>query len=181
MSKEWNDFFKEIRTDYYNTMEDINDEINCILSTPDSECNETDDPEYIKSAVADSHGKTIASVMKCAMDMVGKFIEGTVSDFENEDSYSGRTDFNKGDHLCTGSCHGLYVGCGKVIFYSKGYDFFPEIKITPLGVFAKKGSIKVLDTPSTHSPDKIIKRAMSQLGKHNFRNSESFVNWCTGI
>ncbi|MBQ8781634.1 MAG: hypothetical protein IJZ72_08185 [Oscillospiraceae bacterium] len=180
MSKEWNDFFKEIREDYYKVLDDVNDEINCILNTPESECNETDDSEYIKNAIAESHSKNIVSVMSCALDMFGKFIEGTISNYEYEDSYSGRTDFQKGDHLCTGSCHGLYVGCEKVIFYSKGYDLFPEIKIVPLGVFAKNGSIKIIKH-SSRSAEKIIKRAMSQLGKRNFKNSESFVSWCTEV
>lgn len=177
MSSEWTDIFNEIRQDYYDTMEEIHEEMNEILNTPDSECSETDSPECIEAAIAESHNKTFASVVNGVMDVVGKCIESIVADCDNDNNYTGRSDFSKGDHLCVNSCyHAIYAGCGKVVFYSKGYDLFPEVKLVPLSTFAKKGSISLVSSCNAE----IVRRAMSRLGKSNYKNSEAFIRWCKG-
>lgn len=177
MSSEWNEFFNEIRQDYYDAMEEIRDEVSDILNTPDSECSETDTPECIENAIAESHHKTFASVVNGVMSVIGKCIESIADDCDNDDKYTGSSDFRKGDHLCVNSCyHAIYAGCGKVIFYSKGYDLFPEVKFVPLSTFAKKGHISLVSSCNAE----IVKRAMSKLGKSNFRNSEAFIKWCKG-
>lgn len=177
MSSEWNEFFSEIRQDYYDAMDEIRDEMSDILNTPDSECDETDSPEYIENAVAESHNKTFATVVNSVMGVIGKCIESTVDDCENDDKYTGKSDFNKGDHLCVNNCyHAIYAGCGKVVFYSKGYELIPEVKLVPLSTFAKKGRISLV----SHCNAEAVRRAISKLGKSKYKNSEEFVKWCKG-
>ena len=180
---DWSADFRDIQNFYNDTMGEVRDELNSIISEPESECNETDGSEYIESAIAESHSKALAAAIGGTMDILGKYIDSTVSAYDNDDNYSGRTDFKKGDHLCVNSMmksyHAIYAGCGKVVYYSKGYDVFPEIKVVPLGFFAKKGNISVVKDPvGQYSPDMIVRRAMSKLGDNNFKNSESFVKWC---
>lgn len=181
MNSEWKDFFKDIQNDYYNFEEEMNEEAECIFSEGDSECSEADGAEYMEAAIAESNQKTIFNVTSGAMGVVGKLIDSTVSDYEAEERYTGRKDYPKGQHLCVNQkYHALYVGCGKVVFYSKGYDMFPEIKLVPLSYFAKKGEIHAANSYSPYSADIIVKRAMSKLGDSSFKSSESFVKWCMG-
>ena len=180
---DWAPEFREIQNFYNETMEEVRDELNSIMNEPESECNETDSPEYIESAIAETHNKTLAAAIGEVMNILGKHIESIISDYENDDNYNGRTDFKKGEHLCAGSpfksYHAIYAGCGKVVCYSKGYEIFPEIKVVPLSFFAKKGSVSSIEEPSAnYSPDMIVRRAMSRLGDSDFKNSESFVKWC---
>lgn len=178
---EWKNAFCEMQRDYLETMDAIHDEMNEILSMPDSECSEADAPEYIESAIAESHNKTITSVIGGAMAVLGKCIDSTVSAYDSDDDYNGSNDFCKGDHLCVNKLyHAIYVGFEKVIYYSKGYDLFPEVKVVSLGSFAKKGSISVVKSTAYFPPDAVVRRAMSKLGSSGFKNSESFVKWCKG-
>ena len=182
-STEWQDIFRDIQELYNESMEEVNEELNCILSEPESECNEADGPEYIESAIAESHNKMLAAAVSDIMGTLGKCIESTVSSYDDDDNYTGRTDFRKGDHLCVSaplkSYHAIYAGCGKVVYYSKGYELFPEIKVVPLSFFARKGSVFYIEEPSAgYSPDMIVRRAMSRLGDSDFKSSESFVKWC---
>ena len=180
---DWGAEFRDIQNFYNDTMAEVGDELNSIINEPESECNEADAPEYIESAIAESHSRTLAAAISMTMGILGKHIESVVSAYDIDDDYSGRTDFKKGDHLRVNtplkSYHAIYAGCGKVVYYSKGYEVFPEIKVVPLSFFAKKGNIFVENTPAAnYSPDMIVRRAMSKLGDNNFKNSESFVKWC---
>lgn len=183
VNTEWADMFRDIQEFYNESMEEVNEELNCILSEPESECSEADAPEYIESAIAESHNKILAAAISDVMGVLGKQIASTVSAYDNDDNYIGRTDFRKGDHLCVNSplksYHAIYAGCGKVVYYSKGYELFPEIKVVPLSFFARKGSVSYIEESSAgYSPDMIVRRAMSRLGDSDFKNSESFVKWC---
>lgn len=174
------DMFREIQDAYNETMEEIREEMEYVLSEPPSDCNETDGPEYIESGVAEGHCKTLMAVVNGAMGLMGKCINDSVSAYESEESGKKiKGDFRKGDHLLAGKkYHGLYVGNGKVVIYSKGYDLFPEIKVVTLEYFAKKGTVRVISGNAVYSPDAAVKRALSKLGSGEFSGSEEFVNWC---
>ena len=100
MRTDWAAEFRDIQDLYNDTMEEVRGELNSILNEPESECNETDAPEYIESSIAESHNKTLAAVISRAMDIMGKHIADTVSAYDNDDNYSGRTDLKRKDHLC---------------------------------------------------------------------------------
>ena len=101
MSIDWADEFRDIQDLYNDTMEEVRYELNSILSEPESECNETDSPEYIESAIAENHNKMLAAVIGKAMDIMGKQIADTVSAYDNDDNYSSRTDHKKKEQPCT--------------------------------------------------------------------------------
>ena len=81
MNSEWNDFFKGIREDYYNVMEEVHEETEAVLGTPEMDCNSTDDPACMEEAVADSHNKILAAVVNKVMNVVGECIEIIVLDW----------------------------------------------------------------------------------------------------
>lgn len=174
--------FRELQEFYNDTMEELEYELE-ELANEQNEGGVSDDE--IENAVAAENHKMASAVMKTAVQAVGKCINDTVAAYDGGDDFKGEDTFRKGDHLYISagakSYHSVYVGCGKVVYYSKGYDFFPEIKIVPLGFFAKKGKVLVDSSPEAKfTPDVVVRRAMSRLGDNDFKNSESFVKWCLG-
>lgn len=180
MSENFRADFLEIRDIYEETMEEIENELCEVSNYPESECDDCDAPEYIETAVAESHCKIITSVIGKAMSIVGKSIYSAVDEEYNINT----DDYKRGDCLHFGSgiksCYALYLGFGKIIFYSKGYDIFPEVKIAALGSVVKSNNnIIVLENyHAAYSPEEAVKRGISKLGSSKFKNSESFVKWC---
>lgn len=180
MSKSFKSDFLEMRVLYEETMSEIGEELREIAAYPSSECDDCDAPEYIEAAVAESHCKIISSVVERAMNIVGKSIYSAA-----DKEYKINTDmYKKGDCLHFGSglksCYALYIGFGKIVFYSKGYDIFPEVKIASLGSIVKSSNnIIVLENyHAGYSPEEAVKRGTSMLGSSKFKSSESFVKWC---
>lgn len=180
MSENFKSDFLEMRDLYEETMEEIDAELNEAANYPKSECDDCDDPEYIEAAVAESNWKIITSVIGKAMNIVGQSIYSAV-----DEEYSINTDnYKRGDCLHFGSglksCYALYIGFGKIIFYSKGYDIFPEVKISALGSVVKsnKDIIVLENYHSAYTSEEAVKRGISMLGSSKFKNSESFVKWC---
>ena len=180
MSENFRADFLEIRDIYDEAMEEIEDELSEIAAYLEAECDGCDAPEYVEAAVAENHWKIITSVIGKAMNIVGKSIYSAVDEEYNINT----DDYKRGDCLHFGngikSCYALYIGFGKIIFYSKGYDIFPEVKIAALGSVVKSNNnIIVLENyHAVYSPEEAVKRGISMLGSSKFKNSESFVKWC---
>lgn len=174
--------FRELQELYNETMEGLEYELEAVVNEQDEFGVSNDE---IENAVAAENHKMALAVTKTALQTVGKCINDTIAAYDGGDDFKGEDTFQKGDHLYISagvkSYHAIYVGCGKVVYYSKGYDFFPEIKIVPLGFFAKKGKVLVDMSPKANfTPDDVVRRAMSRLGDNDFKNSENFVKWCLG-
>ena len=103
MSTDWADEFRDIQDLYNDTMEEVRGELNSILNEPESECNETDDPEYIKSAIAESHNKTLAAVIGKAMGLLEQPIADLTSSYNDDVNYISRTNNKKKDQPCAKS------------------------------------------------------------------------------
>lgn len=173
--------FREMREAYNEAMELINYELEEMGN--DDNCGGVSDDE-VENAVVEENRRIISTVMKTAVQTVGKYINDTVEAYDSGDEFNGADDFHKGDRLVISagkkSFYSIYIGCGKVIYYSKGYDIFPEVKLVPIGFFAKKGQVR-RDSPAVgFTPEVAVRRAMSRLGDNAFRNGEDFVKWCFG-
>ena len=180
MSENFRSDFLEMRDIYDETMEEIEYELCEAADYPEPEFDDCDAPEYVEAAVAENHWKIITSLIGKAMNIVGKSIYSAI-----DEEYSINTDYYKrGDCLHFGSgiksCYALYIGFGKIIFDSKGYDIFPEVKIAALGSVVKSNEniIALKNYHAVYSHEEAIKRGISMLGSSKFRNSESFVKWC---
>ncbi len=180
MSENFKSDFLEMQDLYEETIAEIGDELHEMADYPESECTDCDAPEYVEAAVAENHCKIISSVIGKVMNIVGKSIYSAV----NEEYPINTDNYKRGDCLYFGSglksCYALYIGFGKIIFYSKGYDFFPEVKIAALGSIVKNNNnIFVIENyHSVYSREEAVKRGISMLGSSKFKNSESFVKWC---
>lgn len=174
--------FREMQDIYNEAMEMIDHDLENMLG--DDYCGGVSDDE-VENAVAAENNRIVSTVMKTAVQAVGKCINDTVAAYDGGDEYKGEDSFKKGDRLRiiagSKSFHAIYVSCGKVIYYSKGYDFFPEVKLVPLGFFAKKGKVEAVKVCGEDFSSEIaVRRAMSRLGDNDFKNSEEFVKWCFG-
>ena len=74
MSELFNEYFGDIKDIYAETMSEISGELKAIAEYPEAECSKCDAPEYIESAVAESHCKILSKVIGKAMKMVGDSI-----------------------------------------------------------------------------------------------------------
>ena len=77
--------------------------------------------------------------------------------------------------------HGIYVGDGQVIAYSKENN--KSVALTSLDEFAQGHAIiKVEHDDAKFSRDEVVDRAYSRLGEDDynlvFNNCEHFANWC---
>lgn len=180
MSEIFDSEFRDIKRLYNETMEEIEVPLKMIFEYPEAKCGECDAPEYIEAAVAESNCKIILSVIEKAMSIVGKSIYFVAG----EECHINTDNYKLGDCLYFGSglknCYALYIGFGKIIFYSKGYEIFPEVKIAALGSVVKSNAniIALENHHAVYSPEEAVKRGISMLGSSKFKSSESFVKWC---
>lgn len=82
MSELFKEYFGDMKDIYNETMEEISGELKAIAEYPEAECNEGDAPEYIETAVAESHIKILSAVIGKAMKMVGDSIFKAMSEEE---------------------------------------------------------------------------------------------------
>lgn len=182
MSYEKGEAFNEMREIYYDAAEEAKRDFDDALEAINGGIAGNSEAER---EIAAENFRITSSVVSSAVRFVGKYIEDTAEAYEKYDDYKGEDNFCKGDHLYISgakSYHAIYIGGGKAVHYSKGYDFFPEVKLVPLGYFAKKGKVEADRSAKVKFPPEIVaRRAMSKLGDNDFKNSEDFVRWCMGV
>lgn len=77
--------------------------------------------------------------------------------------------------------HAIYVGKGVLIEFGQSIFGGPVGRVAWEN-FAKNQAVRVVSHPWTFSPEKIVERAESQLGRADFNlvnaNCEHFATWC---
>ena len=179
MKKYWKGFMADMREDMEETFAGLDEATSDLADY-------TDDPEMMDIAVTAGRVKTLAQVSESAMNAIGNCLDAASSIFNKDSEPAEKVSFKRGDHLYIRkglkTYHAIYVGDRNIVYYSKGIDMEPQVKKLPFGNFAKKGKVMLVPQDEDISPkytsEVIVKRALSRLGEDEFRNSESFVQWC---
>lgn len=187
----WSEYFNNLNKYWKCMTADICDDMKEYLydyeGTTEKLADMTDDPEAMDLLVASGKMRTIALLSEKTLKAIGRCIDATATLFNKDDTYSDtNTTIRIGDHLCvkkgTKEYHAIYIGGKNAIMYTKDIDSTPQVKKIPIAVFTQFGKAKIIsdefDVIAIHSPEAIVKRALSRLGENSFRNSESFVQWC---
>lgn len=145
-----------------------------------------DDPEVMDAIVAAGRARTIAIVSEKAMKAIGSCIDATAVVFGNKTDTTENVTIKIGDHIYakkgSKTYHAIYAGNKNVIYYNKGIERNPCVKEIPFEEFSQYGKVRIIpedeDIAAEHKAATIVQRALSKLGEDDFRNSESFVQWC---
>lgn len=189
-SRSWNEMFAEFRNEFAELFEEY-DEMN-------SDYDIEDDPEAMKEEIAMQNIRIFAGMLINAGTSIGNFLSASAKfssgelpavHLHNESEKQVEDTYKAGEHLRIErgvyTHHGIYVGGGKVIHYSQGYDSVPEIREVSFKEFAGISKVDIVperDSPLRFSADEAVKRAYSRLGERNYNlvynNCENFVRWC---
>lgn len=145
-----------------------------------------DNPEVMDAMVAAGRARTIAIASEKAMKAIGSCIDATAAVFGNKPDSAENATFRIGDHMYakkgSKTYHAIYAGSKSVIYYSKGADRNPSVKKISFEEFSQYGRVRIIpedeDIVAEHTAAAIVQRALSRLGEDDFRNGESFVQWC---
>ena len=88
--------FREMQDIYNEAMEMIDHDFENMLG--DDYCGGVSDDE-VENAVAAENNRIVSTVMKTAVQAVGKCINDTVAAYDGGDEYKGEDNFKKGDRL----------------------------------------------------------------------------------
>lgn len=191
-SKSWNEMFAGFRDEFAELFKDYDE-----LTDELCEC-DGDDEERMQEEVAMANVKMFAGMLLNAGATIGNFLSASAKfaggelpavHLHNESEKQIEKMYKLGDHLRLDrgvyTHHGIYVGCGKVVHYSQGYDKIPEIREVDFKDFAGMSKVYVVseeESPLRFAPKEAVKRAYSRLGEQNYNliynNCENFVRWC---
>lgn len=189
-SRSWNEMFAEFRDEFAELFEEYDE----VSSDHDIE----DDPELMKEEIAMQNVRLFAGMLINAGTSIGNFLSASAKfssgelpavHLHNESKKQVEDTYKAGEHLRIErgvyTHHGIYVGNGKVIHYSQGYDSVPEIREVSFKEFAGISKVDIVpekDSPLRYTADEAVKRAYSRLGERNYNlvynNCENFVRWC---
>ncbi|MGN1305875.1 MAG: lecithin retinol acyltransferase family protein [Oscillospiraceae bacterium] len=189
-SRSWNEMFAEFRQEFAELFEEYDE----VSSDYDIE----DDPELMQEEIAMQNVRLFAGMLINAGTSIGNFLSASAKfssgelpavHLHNESEKQVEDTYKAGEHLRIErgvyTHHGIYVGGGKVIHYSQGYDSVPEIREVSFKEFAGISKVDIVperDSPLRFSADEAVKRAYSRLGERNYNlvynNCENFVRWC---
>ena len=191
-SRSWNEMFADIRkefTELFGEYDEMKEECGDYLE---------DDPEAMREEIAMQNVRIFAGMLVNAGTSIGNFLSASAKlvsgelpgvQLHNESEKQVEDTYKAGEHLCIErgvyTHHGIYVGGGKVIHYSQGYDAVPEIREVSFKDFAGISKVDIVpekDSPLRFSADEAVKRAYSRLGERSYNlvynNCENFVRWC---
>lgn len=191
-SKSWNEMFAGFRDEFAELFKD-HDELKDELGECDG-----DDEERMQEEVAMANVKMLAGMLLNAGATIGNFLNASAKfaggelpavHLHNESKKQIENMYKAGDHLRLDrgvyTHHGIYVGDGKVVHYSQGYDKIPEIREVDFKDFAGMSKVYVVpeeESPLRFTPKEAVERAYSRLGEKNYNliynNCENFVRWC---
>lgn len=191
-SRSWNEMFAEFRQEFAELFEEYDE------MTEDYGDLAENDPELMKEEIAMQNVRLFAGMLINAGTSIGNFLSASAKfssgelpavHLHNESEKQVEDTYKAGEHLRIErgvyTHHGIYVGGGKVIHYSQGYDSVPEIREVSFKEFAGISKVDIVperDSPLRFSADEAVKRAYSRLGERNYNlvynNCENFVRWC---
>lgn len=191
-SKSWNNMFAGFRDEFAELFRDYDE-----LTEDLGEC-DVDDEERMQEEVAMANVKMFAGMLLNAGATIGNFLNASAKfaggelpavHLHNESEKKIEKLYKAGDHLRLDrgvyTHHGIYVGDGKVVHYSQGYDKIPEIREVDFKNFAGMSKVYVVpeeESPLRFTPKEAVERAYSRLGERSYNliynNCENFVRWC---
>ena len=187
----WSEFFSNLSKYWKGMTADVCDDMKEYLYDYEGVTNKladmTDDPEAMDLLVASGQARTLALLSEKTLKAIGRCIDATATLFNKDNTSSNApVTIRTGDHLCVKKggkeYHAVYIGGKNAVMYTKGIDAVPQVKKIPVAALSQLGKANVIpsefDILAEHSSEDIVHRALSRLGENNFRNSESFVQWC---
>lgn len=191
-SQSWNEMFADIRKEFTELFEEYDEMVDEYGDLAE------DDQELMQEEIAMQNVRLFAGMLINAGTSIGNFLSASAKlvsgelpcvHLHNESEKQVEDTYKAGEHLSIErgvyTHHGIYVGGGKVIHYSQGYDSVPEIREVSFKEFAGISKVSIVpekDSPLRFTADEAVKRAYSRLGERSYNlvynNCENFVRWC---
>ncbi|MBQ8781635.1 MAG: lecithin retinol acyltransferase family protein [Oscillospiraceae bacterium] len=187
----WEDYFNHLSKDWRKFTAEICGDMKEYLYDYDSLtarfAESTDNPEIMDLAVNAGRMRMLAIVSEKSIHSIGHCLDAAAALFsKNKSGTAENTVFRIGDHVCIKkgikSIHAIYVGSRKIVYFPSSHVPQSRVKIIPFNDFAQGGRVVIIskdeDICTDYTPSEIAERALSRIGDNDFRNSESFVQWC---